>query len=80
MLKFCVGKRHAYLSREKKDYKMIFQILLNQKGRLFHLYGADFRSDINNYESFDDHIPIKLQLAKLVLLLILSSFLLYFYL
>lgn len=63
---------------KKKDYKMIFQILLNQKGRLFHLYGADFRSD--NYESFDDHIPIKLQLAKLVLLLILSSFLLYFYL
>lgn len=66
----------------KKDYKRIFQILLNQKGRLFNLYGADFRSDINNYESFDDHIPIKLQLAKLVLLLILilSSFLLYFYL
>lgn len=62
---------------KKKDYKMIFQILLNQKGRLFHLYGADFRSD--NYESFDDHIPIKLQLAKLVLLLILSSFLLYFH-
>lgn len=49
-VKILCWEKTCILVREKKT-KRIFQILLNQKGRLFNLYGADFRPDINNYET-----------------------------